>query len=152
MQNGFEDPKNQANAKSKDNKSRMYFRRLSYGVLSGISVSVALQPLDVLKTRSQYYSNSSIARILQTLASRPKSSWYGATPTILKQSIGIGLYISTLTYIREDTHVIKMMAAGGKHREMFLEGSLSFLLRTAVVLMTMPLAVLKTRCEVIDNK
>ncbi|KAK7204577.1 mitochondrial carrier domain-containing protein [Myxozyma melibiosi] len=90
--------------------------RIVSGFVSGFASSILLQPLDLLKTRVQQAPNSSLRQTLREITSlqQPSSSplnlalipklWRGTVPSVLRTSVGSGLYFSALHSIRAAIH------------------------------------------------
>uniref|UniRef100_A0A060T585 Mitochondrial glycine transporter n=1 Tax=Blastobotrys adeninivorans TaxID=409370 RepID=A0A060T585_BLAAD len=118
------------------------------GFVSGLSSSVLLQPLDLLKTRVQqeHMSMTSAIRQIRSVG----DLWRGTIPSAVRTSVGSALYFTTLNatrvYLARDTSssrhsstlpqlsMLKNLLAGGAVR-----GFVGFL--------TMPVTVIKVRYE-----
>lgn len=89
------------------------------GAIGGTAAAFSLQPLDVLKSRQQYEAaingEHRTMRQLFTGIVRTEgvhSLWNGGVPTVLRVSIGVGIYFTTLDLI-----VRSGMDAAGKSKE-----------------------------------
>ncbi|ANB11789.1 hypothetical protein AWJ20_9 [Sugiyamaella lignohabitans] len=69
------------------------------GFASGITSSILLQPLDLLKTRVQQSGEATITSAFKELTSF-RALWRGTVPSALRMSIGSGLYFTTLNSTR----------------------------------------------------
>lgn len=125
------------------------------GACAGLVSSLALQPLDLLKTRLQQEQRldarhrTTLAAELRKLAS-VRDAWRGAVPLVLRTLVGAGLFFSTLLQTRAYLARAKPQRGGLSvlpqlsHMENLLAG---FFVRGVVGLFTMPITVVKTRFE-----
>lgn len=132
------------------------------GATSGCISTLALQPLDVVKTRMQMsdaYNRS--VHLQPALSLRPNSSvyqtfrgivrqdrvsglWRGVTPSILRNTMGVGVYFMTLNAITARlsspdgslSHVATLASGAGA--------------RSLAVVLLCPLSVIKTRMETVE--
>lgn len=120
------------------------------GAVSGALVSVALQPLDVVRTRMQTDATTGAARsLLKTIRSitddgGARNLWRGTSATVIRVGCGAGVHFYTLQLMRElkavsqhDQPLLKVLAdaaMGGGSRAL------------AVTLMC-PITLVKTRME-----
>ncbi len=79
-------------------------RHFVFGLGSGMSTAIILQPLDLLKTRVQQSSQSSLYSSWLELRRSPnqlRSLWRGTIPSALRTGFGSALYFSSLNAIRQ---------------------------------------------------
>jgi len=69
------------------------------GFLGGMASAVALQPLDLLKTRLQQAPAHGFIATVRSLGSL-KEAWRGTLPSVIRTSVGAGLYLSMLSQLR----------------------------------------------------
>ncbi|KAK9379054.1 putative mitochondrial transport protein-like protein [Kockiozyma suomiensis] len=148
--------------------SNAKFRRISSGFISGFASSILLQPLDLLKTRIQQAPNAtfrqSLREVLTAQSERSSSShldlilklWRGTIPSVLRTSVGSGLYFATLHSIRatfsnystassaQSTAIRSSVLPRLEGYANLLTGSFT---RGAVGFIMMPITVLKVRYE-----
>ncbi|ODQ63795.1 mitochondrial carrier [Nadsonia fulvescens var. elongata DSM 6958] len=72
---------------------------LAAGGLSGLSSSIILQPLDLLKTRVQQSSSTSLRGAIREITSLSQL-WRGTLPSAIRTSSGSALYFTTLNATR----------------------------------------------------
>lgn len=140
--------------KKTSNKKHLY----SAFLVGGIS-SVALQPLDLLKTRKQQQGNGgeSIIFKIGSKNNRILDLWKGTLPSFLRTSIGSALYLTTLNRLRlfifsienkqrnQVTTYNKSSALPKiSHWGNLASGSIA---RALIGFLLMPLTVIKTRFE-----
>lgn len=85
------------------------------GLASGISSAVLLQPADLLKTRVQQSSATTLSQTLRSILSGPNpisSLWRGTVPSALRTGFGSALYFSSLSSLRQlvantNTHAVQ---------------------------------------------
>lgn len=122
-------------------------------IVGGIS-SVALQPLDLLKTRKQQKRNKNQVYQLKNVLKNSNflDLWKGTLPSFLRTSIGSALYLTSLNSFRniifkfensreynKSSTLPKISNLGNLISASFARSSIGFLL--------MPLTVIKTRFE-----
>lgn len=125
------------------------------GFLGGMASSVALQPLDLLKTRLQQAPAHGFLATARSLAS-VKEAWRGTLPSVIRTSVGAALYLNLLSHLRE------YRAARQRIRETFGDAPRSSVLpklsgldnvvtsasaRALVGFIMMPVTVIKVRFE-----
>ncbi|AMD20500.1 HDL244Wp [Eremothecium sinecaudum] len=126
----------------------MHKAHLVSGFFGGLTSVVLFQPLELLKTRVQQNGNKGVLRTLRELTSVTEL-WRGTVPSILRTSIGSALYMSLLNLTRT------MIATTQAHQrtsvlpklsmyENLLCGTFS---RAVLGVITLPLTVIKSRCE-----
>lgn len=130
------------------------------GGLAGLTSSVTLQPLDLLKTRLQQQnrhpgeSNHTLTHELKQLKNY-KELWRGVLPSCLRTSIGSGIYLTLLSQTRFYIYNLKQMTnAVNTHSSSILPRlshfenlSIGFVVRGIAGYLTMPITVIKTRYE-----
>ena len=87
----------------KRNKPHASFH-FAAGLASGVSSSVLLQPIDLLKTRVQQSRSHSFVPVLRALLNSPHpvaSLWRGTLPSALRTGFGSALYFTTLSTLRQ---------------------------------------------------
>lgn len=130
-------------------------RHLVAGFVGGLTSAVALQPLDLIKTRVQQAPNTSIGSILRSLGT-PADLWRGTVPSALRTSVGSALYLSMLHVSR--SQMAKYGAAGAhggglggssKLPKLSVWGNLmtGMVARATIGVVTMPITVIKVRFE-----
>lgn len=75
-----------------------------FGLGSGVSSAVLLQPLDLLKTRTQQSGHPSLLSYWRELRQSPqpiRALWRGTLPSSLRTGLGSALYFTSLNAIRE---------------------------------------------------
>lgn len=125
------------------------------GTVAGLSACVALQPLDVLKTRLQEAPRRSLKEAIRL--SPPKGLWRGLGPTLVRNVPGSGLYFVTLAQLRylamvgraRSPELFGWLFTGAGQPQLSVLGNLlvSASSRTIVGGVMMPLTVLKVRFE-----
>ncbi|KAB5590192.1 Solute carrier family 25 [Ceratobasidium theobromae] len=139
-------------------------QHLASGALSGLASSLALQPLDLVKTQLQRGGQgkglSGISGIFKSVVTQNGilGLWRGTTPTIARSVPGVAIYFYTLQSVRARLARIPALAApstsaaGGKGTTLpkltpeanLLSGGCT---RVAIGFLLNPLAVLKARFE-----
>ena len=74
------------------------------GLTSGVSSSVLLQPIDLLKTRVQQSPSHSLVPALRAILDSPHpvaGLWRGTLPSALRTGFGSALYFTTLSTLRQ---------------------------------------------------
>lgn len=131
------------------------------GATSGFLSTLILQPLDVVKTRLQLSphtlsltspltpSPTSTPGILSTvrlilLHDSPRGLWRGITPTVIRNTLGVGLYFTTLNSL-----TARLTRADGTTSDTstLLAGASA---RSLAVCVLCPLSVVKTRLELAE--
>lgn len=128
-------------------------RHLVAGFSGGLTSALALQPLDLIKTRVQQSKDNSLMSVLKSITS-VKQLWRGTLPSAIRTSVGSGLYLSTLHLARNNISKLKNSQAPIfnassklpklKAYENIIIGMLS---RSIVGFITMPITVIKIRFE-----
>ncbi|SCV05366.1 LANO_0H05908g1_1 [Lachancea nothofagi CBS 11611] len=124
------------------------------GFVGGLTSAVVLQPFDLLKTRLQQNTGSTLLGVVQSIDS-PAQLWKGTVPSALRTSVGSALFLSTLNVVRSTISERRATAAGRimsnssslpklSMSENLISGALT---RAAVGVVTMPITVLKVRFE-----
>ncbi|ONH73860.1 hypothetical protein BOH78_2731 [Pichia kudriavzevii] len=136
-----------------DGKKQKTTRHLVAGFAGGLTSAVALQPLDLIKTRVQQSKDSSLTNVLNNISSL-KQLWRGTLPSAIRTSVGSGLYLSTLHLARsnisklrgEKSPIFNVSSKLPKLTayENIITGMVS---RSVVGLLTMPITVVKIRFE-----
>lgn len=132
------------------------------GATSGCISTLALQPLDVVKTRMQMSDayNRSVhlqpalslqpnASVLETFRGiirqdRISGLWRGVSPSILRNTMGVGAYFMTLNAI---TARLSSPDGSLSHVATLASGASA---RSLVVVLLCPLSVIKTRMETVE--
>lgn len=129
---------------------------LASGFISGLTSSVLLQPLDLLKTRVQQSKSTTLTSAIRDIDS-VRSLWRGTLPSAIRTSVGSALYLTTLNATR--TYVARYSAKTGSNSniassssalpKLSMQGNLlsGALVRGAVGIVTMPVTVVKVRYE-----
>ncbi|OBA26861.1 mitochondrial carrier [Hanseniaspora valbyensis NRRL Y-1626] len=146
---------NSESVKTVSNKKHLY----SAFLVGGIS-SVALQPLDLLKTRKQQQNNNGAGKFIFKLGAENYKIidlWKGTLPSFLRTSIGSALYLTTLNKLRQTISTIEnkqynKSTTYNKSSNLpkisnwgnLISGSIA---RSAIGFLLMPLTVIKTRFE-----
>lgn len=127
------------------------------GFLAGLSSSLLLQPLDLLKTRLQQSPNTTLWRELQRTPIL--KLWRGTLPLCIRTSVGSGLYLASLNSIRKAVATPEARARAQANAasagtalslpkltmtENLLAGAVA---RSFVGFLTMPVTILKIRYE-----
>lgn len=128
-------------------------RHLVAGFSGGLTSALALQPLDLIKTRVQQSKDNSLMSVVKSITS-VKQLWRGTLPSAIRTSVGSGLYLSTLHLARNNISKLKNSQAPIfnassklpklKAYENIIIGMLS---RSIVGFITMPITVIKIRFE-----
>lgn len=124
---------------------------------SGLVSSVILQPIDLLKTRTQQSGHGSIAAIFREVTRTSRLDlWRGTVPSALRTGIGSAIYFTSLNSIRQ--HASSRSLAGPEATQQRHSSSLPQLpvslnlvsgaaARAFAGFVLMPLTVLKVRYE-----
>lgn len=122
-------------------------------IVGGIS-SVALQPLDLLKTRKQQKRNKNQVYQLKNVLKNSNflDLWKGTLPSFLRTSIGSALYLTSLNSFR---NIIFKFENNGEYNKSSTLPKISNLgnlisasfARSSIGFLLMPLTVIKTRFE-----
>lgn len=119
------------------------------GFLGGLTSSIILQPLDLLKTRVQQNGQSTFKSIKAITS--PLELWRGTIPSALRMSIGASLYLTLLSKMRYFMARVKQNDVGHSsdlpRLSMHANLVTGALARAVVGLITMPFTVLKVRYE-----
>ncbi|KAL6858645.1 mitochondrial carrier [Trichoderma novae-zelandiae] len=130
-----------------------------FGLGSGVASAVLLQPLDLLKTRTQQSGHPSLLAYWRELRQSPqpiRAFWRGTVPSSLRTGFGSALYFSSLNAIRQ--FLQKSNAFGQRIHGSSASSSLPTLTPTANLVsgavartwagfVMMPLTVIKVRFE-----
>ncbi|KAL7930931.1 mitochondrial carrier domain-containing protein [Trichoderma chlorosporum] len=137
-----------------------YRRHFVFGLGSGVASAVLLQPLDLLKTRTQQSGRPSLLTgIWRELTQSPqpiRALWRGTLPSSLRTGFGSALYFTTLNSLRQ--FLQKSNAFGQRIHAQSSSSSLPSLTPTANMVsgavartwagfVMMPLTVIKVRFE-----
>lgn len=126
---------------------------LASGFISGLTSSVLLQPLDLLKTRVQQSKATTLTSAIKDIDSM-KALWRGTLPSAIRTSVGSALYLTTLNATR--TYAAKSAArrdgstAGSSALpKLSMQANLlsGAAVRGLVGVVTMPVTVVKVRFE-----
>lgn len=124
------------------------------GFAGGLASAVALQPLDLLKTRVQQTKGSTVWQAIVAAGSL-KELWRGTLPSAIRTSVGSALYLSSLNVMRTalarrkneskdlETVTSSSLPKLSMH-ENLITGAFA---RGLVGYITMPITVLKVRYE-----
>jgi solute carrier family 25, member 38 len=132
------------------------------GLGSGLVSSIILQPIDLLKTRTQQSGHGSIVAIFREVTrSSTLDLWRGTVPSALRTGFGSAIYFTSLNSIRQ--HASRLMqartgSAGGGRSDPSYSSSLPRLpvalnlasgavARAFAGMVLMPLTVIKVRYE-----
>jgi solute carrier family 25 protein 38 len=94
--------------RDQESKHPTVYKSFLFGCLSGMTSTILLQPLDVVKTRLQMkHRQSMLARrngvVLTFLHiihnEHPLALWKGLLPSMSRVIPGVGLYFTTITFI-----------------------------------------------------
>ena len=111
------------------------------GSLSGTCSTLLFQPLDLVKTRVQQTSGSSVARVVEAVLQRDsvRGLWRGLVPSMARTVPGVGIYFSAM-------HHMKTSVCGGQpsHLQSVMIGCSA---RATAATLMIPLTVIKTRFE-----
>lgn len=127
-------------------------RHLISGFAGGLASAVALQPLDLLKTRIQQTANTSILTVFRSINS-PLDLWRGTVPSALRTSVGSALYLSMLnlsrTYLAQFTGQNGKMNVSSKLPQLTVWANMitGIVSRASVGVLTMPITIIKIRFE-----
>ncbi|EDO17842.1 hypothetical protein Kpol_1043p32 [Vanderwaltozyma polyspora DSM 70294] len=123
------------------------------GFFGGLTSAVALQPLDLLKTRIQQHQSQSIWSIVKN-SKGFSELWRGTLPSAIRTSLGSALYLSSLNLMRTAIAKSKTNYNDGASKSSLLPKLTTYenlisgaLARGAVGYMTMPVTVIKVRYE-----
>lgn len=121
------------------------------GFVSGLTSSVLLQPLDLLKTRVQQNGAVSLRASLREVSS-VASLWRGTLPSAIRTSVGSALYLTTLNAVRTLAAGRNANKTTGSSSSLPKLGTYANLasgagVRGLVGLITMPITVIKVRYE-----
>lgn len=132
------------------------------GATSGCLSTLALQPLDVVKTRMQISAAYSRSIHLQpALILEPNAGvidtfrgivrqdgvsglWRGVTPSVLRNTVGVGVYFMTLNVI---TSQLSLPDGTLSNTATLFSGAFA---RSLAVVLLCPLSVIKTRMETVE--
>jgi solute carrier family 25 protein 38 len=153
-------PGHRRNESVKDVSSIKAASHFYAGFVSGLTSSVLLQPLDLLKTRVQQSKDQTILKTLREI-SNVKSLWRGTVPSAIRTSCGGALYFTTLNMVRTQIALFKSGGQGDSDATHVSVKSSSYLpklamienlasgafVRGAVGFVTMPITMIKVRFE-----
>jgi len=134
------------------------------GFIGGLTAAVALQPLDLLKTRIQQQPKGTVSKgnnvgsmIAKLVKENPLQLWRGTLPSALRTSIGSGLYLSCLNSMRTQVALLHSRRTGeiihtsrsSKLPELSMGANLvtGAIARGLVGYITMPITIIKVRYE-----
>lgn len=126
---------------------------LAAGFISGMTSSVLLQPLDLLKTRVQQSKSTTLTSAIKDIDS-VRALWRGTLPSAIRTSVGSALYLTTLNATR--TYAAKYTArksgsasTSSALPKLSMQGNLlsGAVVRGLVGIITMPVTVVKVRYE-----
>ena len=107
------------------------------GSLGGLLSSVSLQPLDVIKTRLQQGTHPSLPAVIKSITQNNiLNLWRGTGASVIRSSIGSGLYFLTLNELRS--------YFGTSSTSNLTTGAFA---RAAVGTIMMPVTIIKVRYE-----
>lgn len=137
------------NTDRNDTQERKYFS-LFAGAASGFVSTIALQPLDVVKTRVQV-APSSERKLLSAFQYVIKTDgaiglWKGTVPTLIRTVPGISLYFYTLQ-LSKKIWATDLDGTGLKGLTPWRAFAAGFTARGALAFALLPLTVVKTRFE-----
>lgn len=121
------------------------------GFMGGLVSSVALQPLDLIKTRLQQTHGLRISVAIREAASMGQL-WRGTLPSAIRTSLGASIYMTSLGKLRS-LAAGRATASDGKYSSLLPQISMPANLlagsaaRAAVGLVMMPITVVKVRFE-----
>lgn len=131
-------------------------RHLAAGFIGGLTSAVALQPLDLIKTRIQQTPKTTIRSIFKSIKS-PLELWRGTVPSGLRTSVGSALYLSMLNISRtqmakySSSSSLEIKTGGGSSKlpklsvwENMITGVIA---RASIGIITMPITIIKVRFE-----
>lgn len=126
---------------------------LAAGFVSGLTSSVLLQPLDLLKTRVQQSKATTLTSAIKDLDS-VQGLWRGTLPSAIRTSVGSALYLTTLnatrTYIAQSTvRQNEISTRSSALPKLSMQANLlsGAAVRGLVGIVTMPVTVVKVRYE-----
>lgn len=126
---------------------------LASGFVSGLTSSILLQPLDLLKTRVQQNKSTTLSAAIRNIDSI-KSLWRGTLPSAIRTSVGSALYLTSLnatrSYVaRHSKSLTTSQSSSSALPKLSMQGNLlsGALVRGAVGFITMPVTVVKVRYE-----
>ncbi|KAI4130180.1 MAG: hypothetical protein LQ347_003490 [Umbilicaria vellea] len=134
------------------------------GLSSGVLSACLLQPADLLKTRVQQSSSTSLTVVFRAITRSPhplRQLWRGTLPSALRTGIGSALYFSSLNALRQHVAQYNLLTASGKASNDHAKYSSSSLprlsntanlatgafARASVGFIMMPITVIKVRYE-----
>ncbi|QHS72120.1 Hem25p SPAR_D01190 [Saccharomyces paradoxus] len=130
------------------------------GFFGGLTSAVALQPLDLLKTRIQQDKKATLWKSLKDI-DNPLQLWRGTLPSALRTSIGSALYLSCLNIMRSslakkrhavpssinDSNTVYNKSSSLPRLSMYENLLTGAFARGLVGYITMPITVIKVRYE-----
>lgn len=130
------------------------------GFFGGLTSAVALQPLDLLKTRIQQEKKATLWKSLKDI-DNPLQLWRGTLPSALRTSIGSALYLSCLNIMRSslakkrhavsssinDSNTVYNKSSSLPRLTMYENLLTGAFARGLVGYITMPITVIKVRYE-----
>lgn len=126
------------------------------GFAGGLSSAVALQPLDLLKTRFQQTKGGTLWQTVKSLDT-PWQLWRGTLPSAIRTSVGSALYLSSLNLMRTalakrkqfDTadSVVTGKSSNLPQLSMYENLVTGAFARGTVGYITMPITIIKVRYE-----
>lgn len=124
-------------------------RHLVAGFSGGLASAVALQPLDLIKTRVQS-GEKGVIGVLRGMESWTEL-WRGTVPSAIRTSLGSAMYLTTLHVMRSTMTISKQTSLRGSSKLPKLSalenlGS-GMLARGIVGFITMPITIIKVRFE-----
>ncbi|CCK68213.1 Hem25p KNAG_0A05480 [Huiozyma naganishii CBS 8797] len=138
---------------SQSNSTSKSKSHLIGGFVGGLTSAVALQPLDLLKTRIQQIEHSTLFLSLKGIKN-PLELWRGTLPSALRTSVGSALYLSCLnkmrTYINSHSNgAISQYNKSSTLPQLTMSQNLATgaLARGLVGYILMPVTILKVRYE-----
>ncbi|KAJ3161406.1 hypothetical protein HDU86_007188 [Geranomyces michiganensis] len=125
------------------------------GALSGLAACVALQPLDLVKTRLQQETRRiSLWSVASSVVASDGAAglWRGTWPTILRNVPGSGLYFACLEQTRRALRALSSSSStSAAGRGLLTPGTINLISgagsRVTVGLLMMPITVIKVRYE-----
>lgn len=144
--------------KKKESRGRIH---LAAGSTGGLLSSALLQPFDVIKTRVQQGRHGRLIDVFQATLGRGQERrltnlWRGTLPSVLRSSVGSGLYFFTLNEMRtflarHDVMTLPRAEHRSGSRLPALSGQANLVTgaaaRALVGFITMPVTVVKVRYE-----
>lgn len=133
-------------------KSATTSAHLVGGFFGGLSSAVALQPLDLLKTRIQQNKHTTLLTALRQI-DNPLSLWRGTLASSMRTSTGSALYLSCLNLMRTNlaknrgSSVVGPSSSNLPQLTTYENLAAGALARGIVGYLTMPLTILKVRYE-----